>query len=82
MKIRKEWELEGLGQKIKEARLLHKAKTGRGLKELCEKLGVNRSYWYQMEEEVLKTISVEHLRSIEDLLEVKLVEFPLTEEIK
>ena len=79
MKVREEWDIEGLGQRIKEARLAYSDRTGKTLASLCKALKVNRSYWYQIEDGTLKTISVKHLRLIEQLLETKIVPEKLTE---
>jgi transcriptional regulator with XRE-family HTH domain len=70
--IRQEWPAPGLGSAIKEARLKYTKQTGKSLVSICKEIGINRSYWYQIEGEVLKTISMEHLQAIEQLFGVEL----------
>ena len=69
MRVRKilEVEVEGLGKRIKEARLA----SDKSLEALCGEVGVSRTYWYDLEKETLKgTLSVENLEAIEKALGV------------
>lgn len=71
MRIRqiKEIEVENLGAKIKQARL----KSDKSLEQICEEVGVSRTYWYDLEKETLKgTLSFENLEKIESTLNIKL----------
>jgi transcriptional regulator with XRE-family HTH domain len=69
MRIRqiKEIEVEGLGPRIQQAR---SAIAGvRSLDQICEEVGVSRTYWYDLESERIKgTLSIENLRKIEQAL--------------
>jgi len=76
---REEWPIDGIGQVIKTARLAYIKRTGSTLAKVCQTIGVNRSYWYQMENEELRTISLSHLRAIEELFEVELYAIALTD---
>ena len=71
MRIRqiKEVEAEGLGERIKQARLaIAKVKP---LGRICKEVKVSRTYWYDLENETIKgTLSVENLRRIEESLGV------------
>jgi len=61
----KEIEIEGLGERIKKARLDSK----KPLDKICEEVGVSRTYWYDLEKETLKgTLSIENVRKIEESL--------------
>lgn len=71
-KIRAEWPAEGLGALIKAARIKYTTKNNKTVKDVYEAIGVTRSYWYQIEDEVLRTISIEHLQAIEHLFGVSL----------
>ncbi|MFG6094330.1 helix-turn-helix transcriptional regulator [Leptothoe sp. ISB3NOV94-8A] len=69
MRVRKilEVEVEGLGKRIKEARLA----SDKSLEALCGEVGVSRTYWYDLEKETLKgTLSIENLQAIEKALGV------------
>lgn len=69
MRIRqiKEVEVKGLGESIKKARL----SSGESLERICYKVGVSRTYWYEIEKETLKgALSIENLRKIEKVLNV------------
>ncbi|MBD6620014.1 helix-turn-helix transcriptional regulator [Komarekiella sp. 'clone 1'] len=69
MRIRqvKEVEIEGLGERIKQARL----NSTKSLEQICEEVEVSRTYWYDIEKETLKgALSVENLRKIEEVLGV------------
>lgn len=69
MRIRqvKEIDIEGLGDRIKQARLDSK----KSLEQICDEVGVSRTYWYDIEKETLKgALSIENLRKIEEALEV------------
>lgn len=71
MRIRwiKEVEVNGLGDAIKRAR----ENSGKTVDQICEEVGVSRTYWYDIEKETLKgTLSRENLESIEKSLEVNL----------
>jgi transcriptional regulator with XRE-family HTH domain len=75
MRIRqvKEVDIEGLGDRIKQARLNAK----KSLEQICDEVGVSRTYWYDIEKETLKgALSIDNLRKIEDVLGVEFgVEF-------
>ncbi|BBD63219.1 transcriptional regulator (plasmid) [Nostoc sp. HK-01] len=69
MRIRqvKEVEIEGLGERIKQARL----DSNKSLEQICDEVGVSRTYWYDVEKETLKgALSIENLRKIEEVLGV------------
>ena len=69
MRVRqiKEIEVEGLGKRIKEARLDCK-KT---LDQICSEVRVSRTYWYDLEKETLKgALSIENVRKIEEALKI------------
>lgn len=69
MRIRqvKEVEIEGLGERIKKARL----NSDKSLEHICDEVGVSRTYWYDVEKETLKgALSIENLRKIEKVLGV------------
>lgn len=71
MRVRlvKEVEVEGLGERIKQARL----NSPKSLEQICDEVEVSRTYWYDIEKETLKgTLSVENLRKIEAALGVNL----------
>jgi len=71
MRIRwiKEIEIDGLGDVIKKARI----SSGKTVDQLCEEVGVSRTYWYDIENETVKgTLSFENLRKIEEVLEIDL----------
>ena len=71
MRIRwiKEIEVDGLGVAIKRAR----ENSGKTVDQICEEVGVSRTYWYDIEKESLKgTLSRENLESIEKALEINL----------
>lgn len=71
MRIRwiKEVEVNGLGDAIKRAR----ENSGKTVDQICEEVGVSRTYWYDIEKETLKgTLSRENLKSIEKSLNVDL----------
>ena len=69
MRIRqvKEIEILGLGERIKTARL----DSNKSLEQICDLVGVSRTYWYDIEKETLKgALSIENLRKIEQVLGV------------
>lgn len=69
MRIRqvKEIEIKGLGERIKQARL----GSDHSLEQICDEVGVSRTYWYDVEKETLKgALSIENLRKIEEVLGV------------
>lgn len=71
MRIRwiKEIEVDGLGDAIKKAR----EDSGKTVDQICEEVGVSRTYYYDIEKETLKgTLSRENLESIEKSLKVNL----------
>jgi transcriptional regulator with XRE-family HTH domain len=75
MRIRqvKEVDIEGLGDRIKQARLNAK----KSLEQICDEVGVSRTYWYDIEKETLKgALSIDNLRKIEQVLGIEFgVEF-------
>jgi len=71
MKVReiKEIEVEGLGKRIRDARVL----STKTLKSILEEVGLSRAYWYGLEKENIKgALSIENLRKIERVLDVDL----------
>lgn len=71
MRIRwiKEVEVDGLGNAIRQAR----EASGKTVDQICEEVGVSRTYYYDIEKETLKgTLSRENLESIEKSLKVDL----------
>ncbi len=71
MRIRwiKEIEVKGLGGVIKKARRI----SDKTLEQLCDEVGVSRTYWYDIENETLKgTLSFENLKKIEESLNIDL----------
>lgn len=67
MRIRqiKEVEVDQLGKRIKQLRL----SQTKSLEQICDEVGLSRTYWYDLEKETLKgTLSVENLRKIEQAL--------------
>ncbi|BAZ33640.1 transcriptional regulator (plasmid) [Cylindrospermum sp. NIES-4074] len=69
MRVRqvREIEVDGLGERIKQARL----KSSKSLERICDEVGVSRTYWYDVEKETLKGgLSIENLRRIEKALGV------------
>jgi transcriptional regulator with XRE-family HTH domain len=71
MRVRqvREVEVEGLGDRIRQARLA--ISNVKSLEQICEEVGVSRTYWYDIEKETLKgTLSIENLRKIEQALRV------------
>ncbi len=69
MRIRqvKEVEIEGLGERIKQARL----NSIKSLEQICDEVGLSRTYWYDIEKETLKgALSIENLHKIEEVLGV------------
>ena len=73
IRIRKEWKVLGFGAMLKQARLKYTHEHKVTLAAVCKAIGVNRSYWYQMESQKLKTVSLDHVRAIEELFGVELV---------
>lgn len=70
MRIRqvKEIEIEGLGERIKQARL----DSRKSLEQICDEVGVSRTYWYDIEKETVRgALSIENLRKIEEVLGVE-----------
>ena len=71
MRIRKirEIEINGLGGKIKQARL----RSDKSLDQICSVVGVSRTYWYDLEKETLKgALSFDNLQKIESTLNIDL----------
>ncbi len=71
MRIRwiREIEIDGLGDVIRKARLL----SGKTVDQLCDEVGVSRTYWYDIEKETLKgTLSFENLQKIKQVLSIDL----------
>lgn len=71
MRIRqiRELEVPGLGDRIKKARL----NSDKSLEQICDEVGVSRTYWYDVEKETLKgALSIENLRKIEQALGIDL----------
>lgn len=71
MRIRqiKEVEVSGLGERIRQARLA--LSNIKSLEQICDEIGVSRTYWYDIEKETLKgALSIENLRKIEEVLGV------------
>jgi len=71
MRIRQIREIDapGLGQRIKQARL----GSNKSLEQICDEVGLSRTYWYDLEKESLKgTLSIENLRKIEAALGIDL----------
>ena len=71
MRIRqiREIQIEGLGARIKQARLNIAGK--KSLQDIVDEIGVSRTYWYDLEKEEIKgTLSIENLRKIETVLGV------------
>ena len=69
MRIRqiKEIEVQGLGEKLKEARKASK----KSLEQICAEVGVSKTYWYDLEKERIKgCLSLENLKLIEKALAV------------
>ena len=74
--VRQKIEVEGLGDRIRQAREGAKAQ-GKSLVALCREANLSRQYWYQLEREQIQgALSEETLRKIEAVLGVDLgVEF-------
>lgn len=73
MRIRqiKEVEIDGLGESIRQARLA--MSQTKSVEQICDEIGVSRTYWYDIEKETLKgALSIENLRKIEKALGVNL----------
>lgn len=67
VRLIKEVEVDGLGDRIRQARL----SSDKTLDEICRHVGISKTYWYDMEKGVIKgTVSVENLRRIERVLGV------------
>ncbi len=73
MRVRqvREIEIDGLGERIKQARLA--VAQSKSLEQVCNEVGVSRTYWYDIEKETLKgALSIENLRKIERSLGIDL----------
>lgn len=71
MRIRwiKEIEIDGLGDVIRKARI----SSEKTVEQVCDEVGVSRTYWYDIEKETLKgTLSFENLKKIEQVLGIDL----------
>lgn len=71
MRVRQVREIEArnLGQRIKQAR----QNCNKSLEQICDEVGVSRTYWYDIEKETLKgALSIENLRKIEASLGIDL----------
>lgn len=67
----REVEIDGLGERIKQARLA--IAPIKSLEQICDEVGVSRTYWYDIEKETLKgALSIENLRLIEQALGIDL----------
>jgi transcriptional regulator with XRE-family HTH domain len=76
MKVRRtiDLEVEGIGAKIREARIA----DPRPLTEICEKVGLSRVHWYDIESEKTRgALPEDTLKKIEAVLNVDFgIEFP------
>lgn len=75
MKVRKvsvqEWDVQGIGQKIRDARLA----DSRSVQALARESGISRGYWYELENETIKgAVELETLQAVEKTLGVPLLE--------
>lgn len=71
VKETREAQFEGLGQKIRQAR--KKLRGKKTIEQVCEEVGVSKTYWYDIENECLRgSLSIENLRKIEKALGVDL----------
>ena len=74
VRIRKiqETRVEGLGERIKQARL-SLPRNGKSLNDLCEEVGFSQTYWYDIEKERIRgALSIENLRKMEKALGIDL----------
>ena len=63
--------MDGLGEKIKQARL-SLPRNGKTLDQLCDEVGISRMSWYNIEREKSKEgVSEELLRKIESAIGVE-----------
>lgn len=72
MRVRqvREVEINGLGERIRQARLA--VAQNKSLEQICDEVGVSRTYWYDIEKETLKgALSIENLRKIEQALGIR-----------
>ena len=71
VKQTREAQFKGLGKKIREARKRLRGK--KTIDQICEEVGVSKTYWYDIENECLRgALSIENLRKIESVLNVDL----------
>lgn len=71
VKQTREASFKGLGEKIKQAR--KKLRGKKTIEQICQEVGVSKTYWYDIENECLRgSLSIENLRKIEMALEVDL----------
>ena len=70
MKVRKTIDIEvpGLGSRIREAR----KRDPRSLREISQQAGMTAANWYAVENEEIKALPLETLRSIEEALDISL----------
>lgn len=62
-----------VGKRIKEARKRAKDKDGKSLSSICREADISRSYWYQLEDEDLRSPATEEIiRRIEKTLNIDL----------
>ena len=64
MRIRqiREVEVAGLGERIRQARL---AISGvKSLEQICDEVGVSRTYWYDVEKETLKKMRIAKTKAL------------------
>lgn len=73
MKVRQVKDVDApyLGERIKKSRIF--MSNRKSLEEICDEVGVSRTYWYDIENERIRgALSVENLRKIEQALEIDL----------
>ena len=73
MKVRvsRDIEIEGLGERIEEAR----RKDSRPVEVLAKAAGISRGYWYDLEKErIRQSLPLETLQKIEEVLNVQLLD--------
>ena len=62
-----------IGKKIKEAREQARIKDGKSLSKICREADISRAYWYQLENEDLRSPATEEIiRKVESALNVDL----------
>jgi len=69
IKETRELEVEGIGEKIRQARLA----SSKSIEKLCAEVGISRTYWYDIENEAVRgSLSFDNLKKIEKALEIDL----------